>query len=156
MSCQNSSTSLLLHCNISVRLSVCLSVCVHACIFVCVPFMYIYPCCVCVHACFCLSWVMCYAGGILSSWLSGGALVVSHPDPSLIFCRCFWSEGACQKWWWNRGDASGCEISALVRMCNLHCIVSEYAISMSLTCPYFSLQRGSSSLPHKCQLRSKG
>ena len=48
MSCQNSSTSLLLHCSISVCLSVCLSVCMHACIFVCVPFMYIYPCCVCV------------------------------------------------------------------------------------------------------------
>ena len=143
MSCQNSSTSLLLHCNISV----CLSVCVHACIFICVPFMYIYPCCVCVHACFCLSCVMCYAGGILSSWLSGGALVVSHPDPSLLFCCHFWSEGACQKWWRNSGDGSGCETSALVRMCNLHCIVSEYAISMSLTCPYFSVQRGSSPYP---------
>ena len=141
--CQNSSTSSLLHCN----MSVCLCACMHFCLCA-IHVHFIYAVCVC--ACFCLSCVMCYAGGIPSSWLSGGALVVSHPDPSLLFCRCFWSEGACQKWWWNRGDGSGCETSALVRMCNLHCIASEYAISMSLTCPYFSLQRGTSPLPHKC------
>ena len=138
-SCQNSSTSPLLHCKY-----VCLSVCMYAFLSVCHSCTF-YLCCVC--ACFCLSCVMCYVGGILSSWLSGGALLVSHPDPSLLFCHCFWSEGACQKWWRNRGDGSGCETSALVRMCNLHCIVSEYAISISLTCPYFSLQRGSSPSP---------
>ena len=142
---QNSSNSPLLHCKY-VCLSVCLCACMH--FYLCAIHVHLSMLCVC--ACVFLS-VMCYVlcGGILSSWLSGGALVVSHPDPSLLFCHHFWSEDACQKWWWNRGDAFGCETSALVRRCSykFHCIASEYAISMSLTCPYFSLQRGTSPYP---------
>ena len=37
--------------------------------------------------------MLCYAGGILLSWLSGGVLVVSHPDPSLLFFRLFGVRG---------------------------------------------------------------